>query len=68
LEEAVNRRGFLGLLGKLVAVGTAMSVSPAVLAPLKHVLPPTGTVALGTTTEVLIKNTIMSGPVWTLAS
>lgn len=34
----MNRRGFFGLLGKLLAVGTAMSVSPKLLAPLKAVV------------------------------
>lgn len=29
----MNRRGFLGMLGKLVAVGAAMGVSPALIAP-----------------------------------
>jgi hypothetical protein len=36
----MNRRGFLGLLSKLVAVGTAMSVAPEVLAPLKEIVEP----------------------------
>lgn len=31
----MNRRGFFGLLGKLAAVGTAMSVSPAILKPVE---------------------------------
>jgi hypothetical protein len=31
----MNRRGFFGLLGKLLAVGTAMSVAPELLAPVK---------------------------------
>jgi len=37
--ESMNRRGFFGLLGKLAAVGTAMSVHPALLEPFaKHIL------------------------------
>lgn len=29
----MNRRGFLGMLGKLVAVGAAIGVSPTLIAP-----------------------------------
>jgi len=36
----MNRRGFLGLLGKLVSVGTAISIHPAILAPIQAALPP----------------------------
>ena len=36
----MNRRGFFGLLAKLVTVGTAMSVAPALLAPIKEVVEP----------------------------
>jgi hypothetical protein len=36
----MNRRGFFGLLAKLVTVGTAMSVAPALLAPLKEIAEP----------------------------
>lgn len=32
----MNRRGFFGLLGKLVAVGAAMSVAPAILEPVNR--------------------------------
>jgi hypothetical protein len=35
----MNRRGFLGLLGNLVTVGAAISVHPAILAPLKAIVP-----------------------------
>lgn len=40
----MNRRGFLGLLGKLVAVGTAMGVAPGLLKPVKSwlVVDPSG--------------------------
>lgn len=35
----MNRRGFLGLLGKLAAVGTAMSVAPPLLKPIQKAIP-----------------------------
>ena len=34
----MNRRGFFGLLGKLVAVGVAMNVAPELLEPVKAVV------------------------------
>ena len=34
----MNRRSFFGILGKLCAVGTAMSVSPALLEPIQKVV------------------------------
>lgn len=34
----MNRRGFFGLAGKLLAVGTAMGVSPGLLLPVKKKL------------------------------
>lgn len=34
----MNRRAFMGFLGQLIAVGSAMSVAPAVLQPLKNVV------------------------------
>ena len=36
----MNRRGFFRLLGKLVTVGAAMSVAPALLKPLEKFVPP----------------------------
>lgn len=37
----MNRRGFFGLLGKLVSVGVAMGVSPSILEPvMEKVSPP----------------------------
>jgi hypothetical protein len=36
----MNRRGFLGLLSKLATVGTAMSIHPALIAPLQAFVPP----------------------------
>ena len=36
----MTRRGFFGLLSKLVTVGTAMSVAPALLAPVKEIVEP----------------------------
>lgn len=35
----MNRRGFLGLLSKLVTVGSAMGVAPGLLAPLAELVP-----------------------------
>lgn len=35
----MNRRGFLGLLSKLVTVGSAIGVAPALLAPLEALTP-----------------------------
>lgn len=32
-ERTMHRRGFLGLLGKLLEVGAAIGVAPALLAP-----------------------------------
>jgi hypothetical protein len=34
----MNRRGFFGLLGKLVAVGAAMRVDSALLAPVQAIV------------------------------
>lgn len=36
----MNRRGFFGLLSKLVTVGAAMSVAPELLAPIKEIAEP----------------------------
>jgi hypothetical protein len=34
----MNRRGFFGMMGKLLAVGTAIGVSPKLLAPMEEKL------------------------------
>ena len=36
----MNRRGFLGLLGRLAQVGTAISIHPAILSPIAKYAPP----------------------------
>lgn len=37
----MNRRGFFGLLGKLIAVGATLGISPEILAPVQAALPAT---------------------------
>jgi hypothetical protein len=67
----MNRRGFLGLLGKLVSVGTAISVHPAILAPLKAAMPPKKLTAEEACQELRkISERLKSQgvAVWTLAS
>lgn len=48
----MNRRGFFGLLGKLLAVGAAIGVAPELLSPVQNALPETiSGSATGTLTE-----------------
>jgi hypothetical protein len=67
----MNRRGFLGLLGKLVGVGTAIGVHPALLAPLEAAVSPRKLTAEEAREEIRKMNDWIKSsgvPVWTLAS
>lgn len=62
----MNRRGFFGLLGKLVAVGAAMAVASAILEPLQAKVAVEIAPKLMTLEELMLLAN--SKPNWALAS
>jgi len=64
----MNRRGFLGLLSKLVTVGSALAVAPEILAPLKAAVEPEERVWTKEEMEMYLELVRNNKPTFALAS